>query len=97
MSDQVIEHSHITIKDGQADSYVAEFPRFREIFMSHPGAVSVRLLRNKGDANEFVCAMEWVSPEAKQHLIADPAVKEWMGVFWPMVAAETNQYFDAVG
>lgn len=97
MSQHVIEHSLITIKQGQSDRYVAEFPRFRAIFMSHPGAVSVRLLRDKSDADGFVCAMEWVSPAAKQHLIADPAIKDWMGIFWPMVAAETNRYFDEVG
>ena len=41
--------------------------------------------------------MEWESAAAKQHLIGDPAIKDWMAIFWPLVAEEQNRYFDAVG
>lgn len=97
MSEALIEQSRILIKEGEGDNYVSLFPRFKRIFLSHPGAVSVRLLRDRTAKSKFLCAMEWESPAAKALLLADPAIKEWMTVFWPLVENEENHYFDEVG
>ncbi|SEK05075.1 Antibiotic biosynthesis monooxygenase [Sphingobium sp. AP50] len=97
MHEKLIEHSHIVIKDGQAERYIELFPTFRDIFFSHPGAVSLRLLRDKAVENAFVCAMEWESAASKQLLIKSPEIKAWMEIFWPLVGNEKNSYFEDVG
>ena len=97
MSEKLIEQSRIVIEDGQADRYVELFPIFKGIFFSHPGAISLRLLRDKTVENGFVCTMEWDSAAAIECLISDPAIKDWMEVFWPLVSSEVNHYFEEVG
>jgi quinol monooxygenase YgiN len=97
MPDHLIEHSHIQIKNGQAERYIELFPTFRSIFFSHPGAVSLRLLRDKASESAFICSMEWESATAKELLIKSPEIKAWMEIFWPLVGNEQNSYFEEVG
>ena len=97
MSSMVIEQSYIDIKPGEGHRYVAMFVEFRQILMSLPGAVSTRLLRNKAKDDSFICCMQWESMGAKDIFIADPRLKAWAVDFWPLVAAETIDYFDEVG
>ena len=92
----IIERAFIDIKPGEGDRYAEIFAEFRQLFMSLPGAVETRLIRDQVKPDSFVLAMEWESKEARALFIADTRRKPWSATFRPLVAQETIAFYDEV-
>ena len=92
----IIEQAYIDMKEGKGERYAEMFPHFKELFMTLPGAVSARLLRDQKRPDTFVAQLQWESQEARDIFVADPRRKPWSAEFRPMVEHETISFFDEI-
>ena len=93
----IIERAYLDLHPGDGDHYVDMFPDFKRLFMTLPGAVGTRLLRDQSKQDSFVLAMEWDSKRARDLFVADVRRKPWSATFRHLVARETIAFYDEIG
>lgn len=93
----VILIERLEITAGKEEHFIASFSTFRDIFLSLPGGVLTRLLRDKGAPASFWLLLQWDTKDAQKLCEADERFKAWFAQVLEVLAGPPGaHYFDEI-
>jgi quinol monooxygenase YgiN len=93
----VILIEELEIKAGKEESFMASFASFRDIFLSLPGGLLTRLLRDQAAPASFSLLLQWETKDAQKLCESDDRFKVWFAQVLEALAGKPRaHYFDEV-